>query len=317
MFGGDTEPVGATGGGEDIHRICGPAQNLWEQACLRRGRYIQHICFVRYTAFASKLAPTSLGTFAESVGQPPKSVGASLLAKRPVHPAHLPCQIQSLREQARSHKFGDIRRICGSAPKIRGSKLACEEAGTFSRLSLSLEHCLREQARSHGVEDIHRICGPAQNLWEQACLRRGRYIQHICFVRYTAFASKLAPTGPRVCRTCGPAQNLWEQACLRRGRYIQHICFAKDIAFASKLAPTGGEDIHRICGPATEPVGASLLAKGPVHSAHLLCQRHCLREQGEGQVLTFHGFQVGCTPYRQCPDRSAGFTPLLNSSITR
>ncbi|SQG00490.1 Uncharacterised protein [Paucimonas lemoignei] len=217
-----------------------------------------------------------------------------MLAKGPVYSAHLLCQIDSLREQARSHGYEDIHRICGPAQNLW--EQACLRRGRyiqhicFVRYTAFASKVERHPGSSHGYEDIHRICGPAQNLWEQACLRRGRYIQHICFARDTAFASKLAPTGPRVRRICGPTQNPWEQACLRRGRYIQHICFARDTAFASKVERHPGRPTDLESATAlrtfTEPVGASLLAKRAVHPADLLSLKHCLREQARS-----HGYE--------------------------
>jgi len=167
-----------------------------------------------------------------------------LLAKGPVHSAHLLCPIDSLREQARSHGF----------------------------------------VVSHRFENTHRTCGSNRG-GAPPCLRRGRYIQHICFARYTAFASKLASTDLRIfTEPAGQPRNLWEQACLRRGRYIQHICFARYTAFASKLAPTEGEDIHRTCGPAQNLWGqpgwrSTLLAKAMVKFPDMYWMHWPLREQ--------------------------------------
>ena len=105
-------------------------------------------------------------------------------------------------------------------------KLACEGACTSG--TSALPDTLPSRASS-----LPQVRGYSQNLWEQACLRRGRYIRHICFARYTAFASKLAPTSSRTF-TKSVQASLLAKAVVQLQR-----CSGCSCLFASKLAPTG------------------------------------------------------------------------------
>ncbi|MVW86472.1 hypothetical protein EI969_11070 [Pseudomonas sp. PB101] len=65
-------------------------------------------------------------------------------------------------------------------------------------------------------------CGKRKTLWELACQRRGRHIQHQhCLTgrhRGQARSHRLCV----VPGSCGKHKTLWELACQRRGRHIQH-----------------------------------------------------------------------------------------------
>jgi len=146
---------------------------LWERACSRRGQYIQNIFGTRTIAFASKLAPTVFVGVLDFVG-------ASLLAKRPVHPKHIWSPGHCLRKQACSHSFVKCTRLCGS-------ELAREEASTSKTY-------LEPGPLPSQASLLPQFCEMHTTLWERACSRRGQYIQNIFGARAIALASKLAST---------------------------------------------------------------------------------------------------------------------------
>ena len=126
-----------------------------------------HVSFI-----AGKRAPTGMN-----------HVGASLLAKRLVHPNILQLQDQRLREQARSHRF-----------RIRHTALPF-----FAGKPRSNRHLIRPRLHDPRQVVLDPDCKVFTQLyqypWERACSRRGRYIPTFSDCRTTAFASKLAPTG--------------------------------------------------------------------------------------------------------------------------
>src|ERR1700712_369824 len=98
---------------------------------------------------------------------------------------------------------------------------------------------------------------PTQILWERACSRRGRYIRQIFSGSNTVFVSKVErhPGHSHKCIVCrGVAAHLKDGLC--------SIMTTRDVSVAAKS------------------VGASLLAKAPVHSPNLQRLKHGLREQG-------------------------------------
>ena len=120
---------------ENTHRTCGSNRG-GAPPCLRRGRYIQHICFARYTAFASKLASTDLRIFTESAGQP-RTCGSKLACEE------VGTSSTSALPDTKPSRASSLPQVWGhsqnlwACPKTCGSKLACEGAGTFSTSALS------------------------------------------------------------------------------------------------------------------------------------------------------------------------------------
>ncbi|SQG00499.1 Uncharacterised protein [Paucimonas lemoignei] len=169
-----------------------------------------------------------------------------MLAKGPVHSAHLPCQIHSLREQARSHGFGVSQRF-ENTHRTCGSKLACEGAGTFSTFALPDTQPSRarwsatpvapadlESATDFGVshrfENTHRTCGS-----KLACEEAGTFstfaLPDTQPSRARWSATPVAPTDLRIFtesadqpRTCGS-----KLACEGNGEASRYVLGARPL----------------------------------------------------------------------------------------
>jgi len=155
---------------------------LWERACSRRGPISRRISGVWNTAFASKLAPTG----------PSSPDGINNCAGK-VNTApdiyRLKCRVSPLWERACSRRGLISRHISGVWNGAFASKLA----PTGPSSPDGINNCA---GKVNTAPDIYRLKCRVSPLWERACSRRGLISRHISGVWNTAFASKLAPTGP-------------------------------------------------------------------------------------------------------------------------
>ncbi len=144
---------------------------------------------------------------------------------------------------------------------------------------------LRELARSHkGLTACNRRSAcHTHSLWERACSRKGRYrapktARLINRLRERARSHKGLTAFNR--RSACHTHSLWEPTCSRKGRYrLRNSAPDQSPSRASSL-PQGAycmQSAERL--PHALPVGASLLAKGPVNAPKTVRLIHRIREQ--------------------------------------
>ncbi|BBP64716.1 hypothetical protein PHLH5_22570 [Pseudomonas sp. Cab53] len=115
---------------EGVRSLCMHQQDLWERACPRRRRHIQHL-HDRHSAFAGKPAPTQDWGCTQPLHTPARPVGAGLPAKMVAHSASS-WQTLRFRGQARSHPGLRVYAAFACTSKTCGSGLAREGGGTVN-----------------------------------------------------------------------------------------------------------------------------------------------------------------------------------------
>jgi len=120
---------------------------------------------------------------------------------------------------------------------------------------------------------VHKYPDRKTNLWELACQRRGRHIQHGCRLagRHREQARSYARSYTNIRtgkQTCGS----W-LASEEAGTFNMDVDW--QAAIASKLAPTRVRT--QISGPENKPVGAGLPAKRAAHPTWMSAARPALR----------------------------------------
>src|SRR3546814_1779483 len=86
--------------------------------------------------------------------------------------------------------------------------------------SSDLEQALLPQG---SVVNTHLAATP-EPMWERACSRRRRHIQHVYWLTHRFREQALLPQGSVVnTHLAATPEPLWERACSRRRRHIQHV----------------------------------------------------------------------------------------------
>jgi len=109
-----------------------------------------------------------------------------------------------------------------------------------------------------------------KSLWERACSRRRRYIQHLHCLTHRFREQARSHNDPGHTNNLHPNQNPCGSGLAREGVGTFNTCIACNTAFASRLTPTMIRGTPTISIPTKIPVGASLLAKASVHSTPAL-----------------------------------------------
>ena len=122
---------------------------MWEPVCWRRGAYIPSICMClkNVSRASALLLGAAKAAFHKARAHIESHVGASLLAKRPVHPKHMhgPEECIAGKRAPTWRSESSLPQSQGTPWTLCGSQLAGEEAGTSKHMH-GPEECIRGRA---------------------------------------------------------------------------------------------------------------------------------------------------------------------------
>ncbi len=196
----------------------------WEWACSRRGRHIQHCCWLTRRFREQARSHRGLWWMKDWGGLPRSRVGVGLLTKGPAHSALLLTDL-TLSRASPLPQGTVVDEGLGGLPRSRVGVGLLTKGPAHSALLLADPTLSRASPLPQGTVVDEGLGGLAAIKGGSGCSRRGRHIQHCCWLTRRFREQARSHRGLWWMKDWGAGRDQgWEWACSRRGRHIQHCC---------------------------------------------------------------------------------------------